>query len=47
MLEKYDLKKMLAEIKEDEDVTLDSKDAKVSQDQIRKLFSQKRKDNKP
>jgi len=43
MFEKYDLKKMLAEIKEDEKLHSDSKDVKVSQDEIEKMLAQKRK----
>ena len=47
MLEKYGLKKMLAEIEEDEDVKSDSKAVKVSQDEIKKILAQKRKGKKP
>ena len=47
MFEKYDLKKMLAEIEEDEGIGSDSEEAKVSQDEIKKLLAQKRKDKKP
>jgi len=43
MLEKYDLRRMLAEIKEDEEIVRDSKDVKVSQDEIKKILAQKRK----
>ncbi len=46
MFEKYDLKKMLDEIKEDEKLRLDTKDVKVSQDEIKKMLAKKRKGRK-
>lgn len=44
MAEKYNLKKMLSEIEEDESIQADLKDVKVSQDEIGRILSQKRKD---
>ena len=46
MFEKYDLKKMLDEIKEDEELRSDTKDVKVSQDEIKKMLATKRKGRK-
>ena len=46
MAEKYNLKKMLSEIEEDESIQADLKDVKVSQDEIGRILSQKRKDKK-
>jgi hypothetical protein len=46
MFEKYDLKKMLDEIKEDEELRSDTKDVKVSQDEIKKMLAKKRKGRK-
>lgn len=43
MPEKYDLNKMLAEIKEDEAVDRVAKSTKLSQEDIRKLVMEKRK----
>jgi len=42
MFEKYDLKKMLDEIKEDEELSSDTKHVKVSQDEIKKMLVKKR-----
>ncbi len=46
MFEKHDLKKMLDEIKEDEELSSDTKDVKVSQDEIKKMLAKKRKGRK-
>ncbi len=42
MTEKYDLKEMLAEIKIDEALERETKDVKVSQDEIKRLLARKR-----
>ena len=47
MPEKYDLLKMLAEIREDEKLHSGTKEAKVSQDEIKKMLAEKRKAKKP
>lgn len=46
MLEKYNLEKMLEEIKEDEKLMERSKGSKASQDMIRKMMMERLKKNK-
>ena len=46
MFEKYNLKKMLDEIKEDESLRSDTKDVKASQDEIKKMLAEKKKGKK-
>ena len=45
MFEKYDLKKMLEEVKEDESMEVSSK-GKVSQDKIKQMMLEKLKERK-
>ena len=46
MTERYDLKKMLEEIKEDEKLRHLPKKAEASQDEIKKLLAKKRRGKK-